>query len=115
MFHETKRFLKSHPQLTVLPADKGNSTILMETLSYKTKMLEILEDPSNYMSQGRNPTLSIHKTANAYVNGLEIKINMDSKTAKSFGTRIPFHHGFLVIIKSLKLTILFDRSLIEII
>jgi hypothetical protein len=43
---EALRNLKKNPNLTILPADKGNATVILNTVDYKQKITSLLEDPS---------------------------------------------------------------------
>jgi hypothetical protein len=40
------RTLKANTDLTILPADKGNAKVVLNTLDYKQKITSLLEDPS---------------------------------------------------------------------
>ena len=50
--------LKKNTNLTILPADKGNATVILNTIDYKQKITSLLEDPS-YRRLARDPTDSI--------------------------------------------------------
>jgi len=41
---ETLRSLKDNTDLTILPADKGNATVSLNTADYKQKITSLLED-----------------------------------------------------------------------
>jgi hypothetical protein len=60
---EALRNLKNNTDLTILPADKGNATVILNTADYKQKITSILEDPS-YRRLTRDPSdLTEQKTA----------------------------------------------------
>jgi hypothetical protein len=40
------RTLKNNTDLTILPADKGNATMILNTVDYKQKIISLLEAPS---------------------------------------------------------------------
>jgi hypothetical protein len=40
------RTLKNNTDLTILPADKGNATVIFNTTDYKQKITSLLEDSS---------------------------------------------------------------------
>jgi hypothetical protein len=40
------RNLKKNTELTMLPADKGNSIVILDLVDYKQKITSLLEDPS---------------------------------------------------------------------
>ncbi|XP_046391493.1 uncharacterized protein LOC124159616 [Ischnura elegans] len=43
---EAIRTLRNNPDLTILPADKGNATVILKTDEYRQKILDILNDAS---------------------------------------------------------------------
>jgi arginine repressor len=43
---EALRTLKKNTDLTILQADKGNATVILNTVDYKQKITSLLEDPS---------------------------------------------------------------------
>ena len=53
--------LKKNMNLTILPADKGNATVILNTVDYKQKIASLLEDPS-YKSLARDPTELTERT-----------------------------------------------------
>ncbi|KAG8228396.1 hypothetical protein J437_LFUL003868 [Ladona fulva] len=55
---EVLRRLKDNPNIVVLPADKGNATVLLKMNSYYEKVGEILSDPA-YQLIPRDPTESL--------------------------------------------------------
>ncbi|XP_046397683.1 uncharacterized protein LOC124164403 [Ischnura elegans] len=54
------RSLRKNTAVTILPADKGNATVLMKTLDYQEKMKELLTNNS-YKRIPRDPTDSISR------------------------------------------------------
>ena len=52
--------LKKNTNLTILQADKGNATMVLNTVDYKQKITSLLEDPS-YRRLARNPTDSTER------------------------------------------------------
>ena len=54
---EAQRTLKINTDLAILPADKGNATVILITVDYKQKIIALLEDPS-YKRLARDPTES---------------------------------------------------------
>jgi len=57
---EALRTLKNNTDLTILLADKGNATVILNTADYKQKITSILEDPS-YRRLTRDPTDSTER------------------------------------------------------
>ena len=53
--------LKSNPDIVILKADKGNCSVVMDTLSYEEKMNLLLSDPS-YRILERDPTSRITRS-----------------------------------------------------
>jgi len=49
------RTLKKNIDLTFLSADKGNATVILNTVDYKQKITSLLEDPS-FRRPARDPT-----------------------------------------------------------
>ena len=52
--------LKDNTHLTILPADKGNATVVLNTLDYKQKISSLLEDPA-YRKLAKDPTDAIER------------------------------------------------------
>jgi hypothetical protein len=57
---EALRTLKTNTDLTILPADKGNATVILNNGDYKQKITFLLEDPS-YRRLTRDPTDSTER------------------------------------------------------
>ena len=57
---EAPRTLKKYTELTILPADKGNATVLLNTVDYKQKISFLLDDPSD-RRLAREPTDSTER------------------------------------------------------
>ncbi|XP_037034404.1 uncharacterized protein LOC119073200 [Bradysia coprophila] len=67
-FHyATQKFLKDHPNLLVINADKSKVTVLMEKRDYVSKMNDLLRDEKTYKVLNRDPTLSIQRKCNAII------------------------------------------------
>ena len=59
------QFFRYHPSLTIKPADKGGSLVIMNTKDYYDKVHAQLSEPQNYKKLPHNPTLSIaHNISN---------------------------------------------------
>jgi hypothetical protein len=52
---EALKTLKNNTDLTILLADKGNATVILNTVVYKQKINSLLEDPSS-RRLARDPT-----------------------------------------------------------
>jgi hypothetical protein len=57
---EALRNLKKNTEFTILPADKGNATVILNTVDYKGKITSILEYPC-YRRLARDPTESTER------------------------------------------------------
>jgi hypothetical protein len=55
--------LRENTDLTILPADKGNATVILSTTEYKQKIMALLEDPS-YRKLKKDPTDSTERKTN---------------------------------------------------
>lgn len=63
-------FLKSHPNVIILPADKGGATVAMYKDEYHQKMLNILNDRSTYQPLNRCPLTKLQTSANTLIGRL---------------------------------------------
>jgi hypothetical protein len=52
--------LRENANLMVLPADKCNATVILNTADYMRKISHLLEDPS-YRRMAKDPTLSMDR------------------------------------------------------
>jgi hypothetical protein len=52
--------IKNNRNLTILPADKGNATVVLNTSNYKQKITSLLEDPA-YRKLAKDPTNAIER------------------------------------------------------
>lgn len=55
------RSLRDNEEIVVLPADKGNVTVVMDAEEYSTKMLALLGDAGTYASLGKDPTQKVQQ------------------------------------------------------
>lgn len=79
-----KSFLKNNPQLLLVKADKGNTSVLMFKQDYKDKMLELINDEQTYTCLNNyDPTPSIQKQNNNIVKDLKDSNYIDCPTYKS--------------------------------
>ncbi|XP_050038905.1 uncharacterized protein [Dermacentor andersoni] len=53
--------LQANTAIVILPADKGNATVLIDTAVYKNKMLALLNDQDTYVRLTRDPTLKVQR------------------------------------------------------
>lgn len=53
--------LQANTEIVILPADKGNATVLIDTSVYKSKVLALLDDQDTYVRLTRDPTLKVQR------------------------------------------------------
>ena len=54
--------LKKNDSIIILPADKGNATVVMDRDSYKEKINDLLDDDETYTKLKRDPTKKIERS-----------------------------------------------------
>lgn len=64
---ETKTFLKEHPEILVVNADKGNVTVLINKTDYMEKMKSLLNDEKTYRVLPTDPTNKIQAKCNRVI------------------------------------------------
>ncbi|XP_060531998.1 uncharacterized protein LOC132705430 [Cylas formicarius] len=70
------RNLNNNENILIMPADKGNATVVMNTSDYNAKLEDILNDPI-YKLVTRDPTTYLEKTTKSKI--LDSSINEDTK------------------------------------
>ena len=83
---KTKMFLKEHPNLLAINADKGNRTVVMDRADYATKMNQLLNDTHTYKKQKSDPTSSFQTKNNAIVQHLYNVGCIDATTKRRLTT-----------------------------
>ena len=68
--HQTLSKLKEMDSIVILPADKGNATVVMDRSKYAQKMEELLNDTS-YIRIDKDPTKKTERTLNDRLKDLE--------------------------------------------
>ncbi|KAK9402182.1 hypothetical protein NXF25_010538 [Crotalus adamanteus] len=66
------RNLKEDTSIIILPADKGNATVVMNTSDYQTKLTNLLQD-STYKPLNRDPTTYLEKTTRSKIKASPIR------------------------------------------
>ena len=74
------RDLRRDKNITILPADKSNATVVMNRSDYTTKMADLLEDPA-YKKLKRNPTTGVENRISSALNELEQKGHLSKNNA----------------------------------
>jgi hypothetical protein len=81
------RTLKNNTHLTILPADKGNATVILNTSDYKQKIASPLDD-SAYMKLTKDPTDSIERKTTQLLKKSSLKDDL-CKHLRPSGSRSP--------------------------
>jgi hypothetical protein len=76
------RDLNDDEYIIILPADKGNATVVMKLEDYKMKILDLL-DPTIYKKIPRDPTTRILRHANSLIKSSSLDKNTKLKLHKS--------------------------------
>lgn len=85
IFVDTKRFLKRHPEIYIVPADKGNVTVAMLKINYIDKMNEMMTDRNTYTVLRNDPTNKVQNKNNNIVKDL-FRNNLINETEKKYMT-----------------------------
>ncbi|XP_044764379.1 uncharacterized protein LOC123320947 [Coccinella septempunctata] len=64
LFRKTQKFLKNNPELYIVRADKGGSTVAMNKQGYIEKTKVLLADERTYRTLRRDPTAAAQKKLN---------------------------------------------------
>lgn len=81
-FQQTKKFLKCNPDIIIIEADKGNTTIAMNKTDYIKNMEEILSDRNKYTQLLLDPTQRLQLKNNALMKTLNEEKQIDDITKK---------------------------------
>ncbi|XP_045473559.1 uncharacterized protein LOC123679985 isoform X3 [Harmonia axyridis] len=81
-----RRFVKTHDDLVITPADKGNITVILSTEQYEQKMNQLLQDSSVYKQLRRDPTNEFQCKNNKIVKQLKDKGFIDASMARKLTT-----------------------------
>jgi hypothetical protein len=66
MEKQALRSLQGKTDLTGLPADKGNATVILATVDYSQKMASVLDDPA-YKKLAKDPTETVERKTTALI------------------------------------------------
>ncbi|XP_062709043.1 uncharacterized protein LOC134288377 [Aedes albopictus] len=84
--NETKSYLREHPEICVLSADKGNRTVIMMREDYDQKMRALVSDTTTYQKVRADPTSSYQKGNNSIVKRLQNLKLIDYRTARELAS-----------------------------
>lgn len=73
--------LKDNKEITILKADKGNCTVVLDTQEYDGKMKDILSDKTTYRKLERNPTAATERKVAQFVWKLRQENKIGNSTA----------------------------------
>ncbi|XP_062710010.1 uncharacterized protein LOC134288585 [Aedes albopictus] len=82
----TKKYLREHPEICVLSADKGNRTVVMMRDDYDQKMRTLVNDDTTYERVRSDPTTRYQNGNNSLVKRLKDLKLIDYRTAKELTT-----------------------------
>lgn len=85
-YKHTQRFLRENPQLLLLEADKGSTTIAMEKTTYDAKMNAVFEDRSKYRLLSDDPTKKLQTQNNSLVSTLLHNKHINKKQRMKLNT-----------------------------
>ncbi|XP_062715754.1 uncharacterized protein LOC134291688 [Aedes albopictus] len=77
----TKQFLRAHPEVCVLSADKGNRTVIMLREDYDRKMQALVNDTTTYEKLRADPTTRFQNGNNNIIKRLKDLHLIDNRTA----------------------------------
>jgi hypothetical protein len=83
--------LKSNTELTILKADKGNATVVLNTTDYKQKIYALLEDPA-YRRLTKDPTNSTERKTSLLLKRSTLTEDI-RKQLRPSGSRPPRFYG----------------------
>ncbi|XP_045452128.1 uncharacterized protein LOC123661186 [Melitaea cinxia] len=72
--------LRNRRELTVLRADKGNATVVMDTSDYNDKIQQLLSDESTYTNIKADPTNKVLKITTNLIKKYSESLNLDVKS-----------------------------------
>jgi hypothetical protein len=84
------RTLKDNTHLTILPADKGNATVILNTTDYKQKIVSLLED-SAYKKLKKDPTETIERKTSQLLKNLHSQMT----SASNCNQPAPEHNDYM--------------------
>ncbi|XP_060518420.1 uncharacterized protein LOC132697146 [Cylas formicarius] len=85
--------LRKNKEIMILPADKWNATVVMNTEDYKRKVQQILEDDC-YKKVSRDPTTYLKKTTKAKIKEVIQDEQLQKKLIpREKSSRCPKHYG----------------------
>lgn len=85
--------LRTNTEIVILPADKGNATVIMKSEDYHAKMNNILKDPA-YKLHSNNPITYLEKTTKSKIASSELNEDLKkSLIPREKSSRFPKLYG----------------------
>lgn len=82
LLSKTKKFLAQNQDLLVTRSDKGNTTVVMKKEDYHNKIMELLQDDNVYREIQRDPTTTLQRKNNKFVQELKKEKHINDEVAK---------------------------------
>ena len=83
------RQLKQDKDITVLPADKGRATVVMNTVDYNDKVEKMLSDTKTYQKLRKDPTTKLDRQHKSRLKRLRDNKELDQRTYDKLNTSHP--------------------------
>ncbi|XP_053698945.1 uncharacterized protein LOC128745905 [Sabethes cyaneus] len=78
-YHISKKFIRDNPDIYIVPADKGNKTVIMKKEEYEEKMKTLIDDDDTYERIDTDLTNRVQTKNNQLVNALHDQKMIDQK------------------------------------
>ncbi|KAJ0170974.1 hypothetical protein K1T71_013746 [Dendrolimus kikuchii] len=85
--------IRNKPEITVLRADKGNATVVMDTSDYNSKIQDLLSDESTYKKVKTDPTDKVTKQTIAVMKKHSEKLSLDVSALTPSCAKAPKLYG----------------------
>ncbi|XP_053686607.1 uncharacterized protein LOC128736152 [Sabethes cyaneus] len=85
-YHISKKFIRDNPDIYIVPADKGNKTVIMKKEEYEEKMKTLIDDDDTYERIDTDWTNRVQTKNNQLVNALHDQKMIDQKTRSTLIT-----------------------------
>lgn len=87
LYHKTKKFLRTQPDIIITKTDKSNQTVAIDRNEYIRKVSNLLNDPETYKIIKKNPTKRKETTMNNILATLLTKKYIDKYTHDKLFTK----------------------------
>jgi hypothetical protein len=90
---DTMKNLKNRKEITITPADKGNTVVVLNTIDYEGECLDQLSDRSTYQTVSRDPTVAWENRTKVMVKSLHPTESDYTKFLIPVGSNCPRFYG----------------------